>query len=130
MKYNRLESFRHILQEPVKADFRLCMDGKEQGKLSSKVECLILDLSPSGVKISTPINLPAEHYLIRMELTFVLYSKPIRAMGDVKWKRLEHGSVLYGVDLDKDNAVEEMIISELKARRRIEVKSKKAASEG
>ncbi|MGE7622506.1 PilZ domain-containing protein [Viridibacillus sp. NPDC096237] len=129
MKYNRLESFRHILQEPVKADFRLCMDGKEQGKLSSKVDCLILDMSPSGLKLSTSLNLPAENYIIRMELTFILYSKPIRTLGEVKWKKFDYGSFLYGIDLDEDEAVEEMIISELKARRRTEVIKNKTSSE-
>lgn len=129
MKYNRLESFRHILQEPVKAEFRLCMDGKEQGKLSSKVDCLILEMSPSGLRLSTPLNLPAENYLIRMELMFVLFSKPIRTIGEVKWKKTGNGSYVYGIDLEEDEAVEEMIISELKARRRTEVMTNKTSSD-
>lgn len=47
----------------------------------------------------------------------------------MKWKKSGNGSYVYGIDLEEDEAVEEMIISELKARRRTEVINNKTSSD-
>ena len=73
-------------------------------------------------KLVIPENLPTEAQLIRMELNFVLYAKPITVQGEVKWKRIKNiEEYLYGIELDTDEMTKALIISELKLRRHQEV---------
>ncbi|WP_146552397.1 PilZ domain-containing protein [Rummeliibacillus sp. SL167] len=118
MKYKRKESFRHVFERNVTVEYKVF---SEQGKGKSEF-CRLVDLSPSGAKIAMPMNLPVEKQTFQIELDFVLYAKPISVKGTVKWKLTQNGGYLYGIDLEENEVVEELIISELKLRRRQEVK--------
>ena len=125
MKYNRTESFRHVFERRVEVQYKLVMGEEERETFSQSDLCYLVDLSPSGARIGMSENLPTESQLIRIELNFVLYAKPISVQGEVKWRRVQNGEFVYGVDLDTDDVMEALIISELKLRRRQEVKEKR-----
>ena len=125
MKYNRKESFRHEFERRVDAQYKLVMGEAGKETFTQDAFCHLVDLSPSGTKIEMSQSLPTEAQLIKIELNFVLYAKPISVQGEVKWKRIRNGEFVYGVDLDTDEIMEALIISELKLRRRQEVNEKK-----
>lgn len=116
MEYRRKEAFRHVLIREVPVTYNCQRDRLErhqQGK--------IVDISPSGIKLFTEENLPCEKEAIELDLSFKLYSKPIHVRGDVRWKRAFGVGYQYGVDLNTVDEHQELIISELKLRRRKEV---------
>lgn len=121
MKYKRKESFRHVLERNVMAKCKITSRNEEKIVLETEL-CRLVDLSPSGVRIAIPDSLPVDEHLLKAELNFVLYAKPISVEGTIKWKKLQNDDYLYGIDLEADEALMEMIISELKLRRRQEVK--------
>lgn len=121
MKYKRKESFRHVLERNVMAKCKITSRNEEKIVLETEL-CRLVDLSPSGVRIAIPDSLPVDEHLLKAELNFVLYAKPISVEGTIKWKKLQNDDYLYGIDLEADEALMELIISELKLRRRQEVK--------
>ena len=116
VEYRRKEAFRHVLIHEVPVTYNCHGDilkPYQQGK--------IVDISPSGLKLITEENLPYEKEAIELDLSFKLYSKPINVRGDVRWKKAFGGGFQYGIDLNTVDDHQELIISELKLRRRKEV---------
>lgn len=126
MKYKRSESFRHVLERRVDVTYKLISgeEGEEE-TYSEDAFCYLVDISPSGARILMSQNLPTDRQIIRLQLTFTLFAKPISVKGQVIWKQIKNGEYLYGIDLDEDDVTEALIISELKLRRRQEIKEKK-----
>lgn len=122
VKYKRKESFRHVLERNVMAKCKISSGNEEKKVLVETELCRLVDLSPSGVRIAIPDSLSVEEYPLKVDLSFVLYAKPISVEGTIKWKKLQNDDYLYGIDLEADEALMELIISELKLRRRQEVK--------
>lgn len=121
MKYKRKESFRHVLERNEMAKCKISSGNEEKVVLETEL-CRLVDLSPSGVRIAMPDSLSMEEKPLKVELHFVLYAKPISVAGKIKWKKLQNDDYLYGIDLEADEVLMELIISELKLRRRQEVK--------
>lgn len=122
VQYKRKESFRHVLERDVMAKCKISSVNKEEKVLVETKLCRLVDLSPSGVRIAIPDSLPMDENPLKVELNFMLYAKPISVEGMIKWKKLQMDDYLYGIDLEADEALMELIISELKLRRRQEVK--------
>ncbi|MBO2534283.1 MULTISPECIES: PilZ domain-containing protein [Rummeliibacillus] len=116
MEYRRKESFRHVLIHEVPVTYTIQKDGRttyQKGK--------IVDISPSGLKLFTEENLQYERRTLELDLSFILYSKPINVKGDVRWKKTSGDGYYYGIDMDNVEEHQELIISELKLRRKKEV---------
>lgn len=122
VQYKRKESFRHVLERVVMAKCKISSVNKEEKVLVETKLCRLVDLSPSGVRIAIPDSLPMDEHPLKVKLNFVLYAKPISVEGMIKWKKLQMDDYLYGIDLEADEALMELIISELKLRRHQEVK--------
>lgn len=122
MQYKRKESFRHVFERNVMAKCKISLVNEYERVLVETELCRLVDLSPSGVRIAIPDSLPMDEHPLKVELNFVLYAKPISVEGMIKWKKLQMDDYLYGIDLEADEALMELIISELKLRRRQEVK--------
>ncbi|GEL04408.1 PilZ domain-containing protein [Rummeliibacillus stabekisii] len=125
MKFKRTESFRHIFENRITSKYKVIMDGIVQDFSSTSEFCQLVDLSPSGARIALNDNLPIEGKVCVIELLFVLHTKPIAVHGEVKWKRPAFGHYYYGIDLETDELIETLIISELKLRRKQEIIDKK-----
>ncbi|MGG0655043.1 PilZ domain-containing protein [Rummeliibacillus pycnus] len=122
MKFKRKESFRHALERNVTAECKIPSIKEDNEVIVETESCRLVDLSPSGARIAMPVSLPVEDHPLNVELNFVLYAKPICVEGMIKWKRMQGDEFLYGIDLEADEVMMELIISELKLRRRQEVK--------
>ena len=116
MEYRRRESFRHVLVHEVPVTYNCQGDGIKMYRQGN-----IVEISPSGLKLFTEENLPYEKGEIELDLSFNLYSKPINVRGDVRWKKAIGGGYQYGVYMNTVDEHQELIISELKLRRRKEV---------
>ncbi|MCG7344388.1 PilZ domain-containing protein [Sporosarcina sp. ACRSL] len=119
MLYKRHEYFRHSFGIPPKATFRIVV-GEDMNE-SNPGDCLLLDISPGGTKIATDFNLPIEKGPVFMRLHFTLFETPIDIEGKIVWKKQSTGGFQYGIDFVENPSISNLIIDELKLRRRSEV---------
>lgn len=115
LEYRRKESFRHVLIHEVTVTYNFKMDGRvtyRKGK--------IIDISPNGLKIFTEDDLSSNSEMHDLDLSFTLFSKPINVKGDIRWKKAFGDGYYYGIDMNNVEEHQEMIISELKLRRKKE----------
>lgn len=114
MLYKRDESFRFTFGTPIEGTFKIA---RINGKIGSSNEgiAFILDLSPNGLKITSPLDIPIEEKQFIFEVSFILNHKTIVMLAEPKWKkRLSPTSFTYGlVGLDSEET-KKVIIEELK----------------
>ena len=121
MQYKRNEYFRYTFGEPSEASFRLIMQKeKEEAELSKKGKCYIVDISPNGVRILSDLLMDIKQ-LKKIELSFVLDEKPITIIGDLIWSQKKVSGYEYGVQFNGNQETEQLIVNELKARRKKEI---------
>ena len=123
MKYKRDEAFRYSFKEPIEMEFKLLIERDGVLNETRSSTATLLDISPQGVRLKTPLNLPLEdqiNYLIEMH--FKLSEAPISIIGKPVWKQKEFNHYLYGIEALEDKQTEEIIIQELKhyAKNRID----------
>ncbi|WP_391120418.1 PilZ domain-containing protein [Psychrobacillus sp. L3] len=126
MLYKRNEYFRYTFDEPNEATFRLIKDASESSpeEISKKGKCLIIDISPNGVKMYTELFIAIEK-LNHVELQVTLDEMPISLIGEFVWSHRKNVGYEYGVRFIDGEKRESLIISELKNRRKKEMESKK-----
>lgn len=122
MQYKRNEYFRYAFQQPFEATFRLIKNASDtsQMELSNKGKCNIIDISPNGLKIFSELFISIEK-LNQIEVYFKLDEASLSMIGEFVWSRRKFNGYEYGVKLLGDTISEELIVSELKSRRKKEV---------
>ena len=122
MTFKRTEGFRFTFGEPINAKYIVLVDGKPEDLEMTKYDCEILDVSPRGMKMFSYRN-NGEHNnkLIQLEVQFILDEVLIKAVGDIVWKKNYGEKTQYGLIFDGQPQVEDLIVNELKLRRKKEV---------
>lgn len=95
--------------------------------VSSPGKCNFMDISPGGAKLFAKFDIPLERESVRLHIKFTLHEKLIDLRGVIVWKEPYSGGYMYGYDFDEDVAIEQLIVEELKLRRRTEIDSGSAA---
>ncbi|MHA6258404.1 PilZ domain-containing protein [Sporosarcina sp. CAU 1771] len=123
MYYKRAEYFRYTFGEPLEAKFRiLLVNGtRKESKLG---HCTLIDLSPGGARLFAEFDIPLEGNPIQLHLSFTLYESQIDVEGTIVWKKPTRNGYLYGFEIVEDELTEELIVNELKLRRRSEFEEK------
>lgn len=122
MIFKRNEGFRFAFGEPLKASFVILLNGKPLSIERPRVACEVLDISPRGMKIVTDIDLnDYRGFLVQLELHFLLDMVQMKALGEVVWAKKLGSKYQYGIYFNKQSALEDLIIDELKARRKREI---------
>ncbi len=124
MLYNRKEAFRHTFNNPIPGTFQLIVEGEKEDEIefSNKGVCSIVDLSPSGIRIYSKLDIPKRPgYPIHLAIEVLLTDKPLKLVGNLIWKKAYMDGHQYGIDLKTDEKIEFRIIGELKERRRLEL---------
>ena len=122
MQFKRQEGFRFVFNEPLEASFKLIEDGQivnADTNFSSK----ILDISPRGVKMFADANVG--EYInkanLQVLLQFVLDVTTIQAIGEIVWRKPFGRGAQYGILFQAQENIDELIITEMKLRRKKEV---------
>jgi len=126
-KYKRNEAFRFVFNQPLDAQFSVLVNGR---RIDSEMHpCKIIDIGPQGMKVFTDFDISKIYKhppdLLQLEMHFVLDIIKIQAIGYICWSRSYRTGVYYGLHFRNQPAVEDLIISEMKRRRRKEVIDKK-----
>ncbi|OCS93608.1 PilZ domain-containing protein [Caryophanon latum] len=123
MIFKRNEGFRFTFEQPVKAAFRLMKNGEPIEPQASYIPAEILDISPKGMKISTAFNIKDElSEDVQFFIIYCLDTLEIQSYGEMVWKRRNGDEFVYGLYFHAQEENEQKIISELKTRRRKELK--------
>ena len=122
MAFKRTESFRFTFNERLNANFVVLIDGKPEDVERTKYQCEINDISPRGMKMFSHKEI-GEHNneLVQIEVHFILDEVLIKAVGEIVWKKVFGQRLQYGLIFENQPHVEELIVSELKLRRKKEV---------
>lgn len=121
----RTEPFRYTLQPPIEASLEiLTIDGQPLPCKPAQID--LIDISKSGCRVRTELNLHASSHALRI-LLHVRLSDEIRTFpGEIRWqKELEPSSQHYGLHLELNTEEKEKLNIELRgmaAARRIIVK--------
>lgn len=122
MQFKRQEGFRFVFNEPIDSSFKLLIDGQPVEALDS-CPCQILDISPRGMKMFSEVKFG--EYInkanLQVELQFVLDVTTIRAIGEIVWRKPYGRGEQYGILFQAQADIDELIISEMKLRRKKEV---------
>ena len=126
MQFKRNEGFRFVFGEPLDGNYIILLDGKPAVLEQSRVECKIIDISPRGMKITTETDFTQyTGQYVQLEMYFMLDMIQIKAIGEIVWSKNFGQKFQYGLRFAQQSNLEDLVISELKARRKREV----AASE-
>lgn len=125
-KFKRKEGFRYVFDDPIDGFFSVIMNGQQINL--EMFPCKILDISPRGIKIFTEADLGSiytyTNRMLQLEIHFILDSMKIKAYGQIRWgKRYETGTQ-FGLYFTQ-RGIDELIVRELKRRRKKEVFSHK-----
>ena len=128
MQFKRHEGFRFVFNEPIDANFVLLnKDGQATTETTENQNhpCKILDLSPRGIKIYTDAQIGKDKSEpVQLEIDFVLDVTNIRAIGEVVWSKPFGQGKQLGIQIVDPPEIVDLIISEMKQRRRKEVLTK------
>lgn len=116
MIFKRQEGFRFKFEEPITMTFAIYEDGRVNQEQTAMAE--LLDISPRGLKMFTEVDLGVNPP--PLDLCFVLDTREVRAYGEIIWSRPFGTGKQYGVFFNNQGAVEDLIVEELKLRRKKE----------
>lgn len=123
MNFKRQEGFRFEFEQPVKAAFRLARNGELLNPQASYIPAEILDISPKGMKMATSTEIQdAMIDEVNVHILYCLDTLEIQSQGTIIWEKKTGRSFVYGLHFHSQGDTEQVIISELKSRRRKEVK--------
>lgn len=126
MTFKRTEGFRFTFGEPIDANFVILIDGRSENVERTKYLCEIVDISPHGMKIFSHKDI-SEHnnQRVQLEVQFILDEVLIKAVGEIVWTKPFGGRIQYGLVFEDQSNVEELIVNELKLRRKKEISRSK-----
>jgi hypothetical protein len=111
----RSEYFRFEFEQPIEATLRITEINGVQ-KVSKPASVQIINLSPHGIKIQTPLNFQLDHAeRIKVEVRFNLdYESLLVVNGIFVWQKKKAQEFSYGIEIVSTDESEKMIIEELK----------------
>ena len=122
MQFKRSEGFRYNFPNALHASFKILINGRAESADQPSYECLIHDISAHGMKLFCTERFgDLSNKMIQLEIYFILDEIAIVAVGDIVWEKAYANGKLYGLIFKNQPKLEELIVSELKARRRKEV---------
>lgn len=122
MAFKRTEGFRFTFNEPLNANFVILIDGVPEDIERTKYQCEIIDISPRGMKMFSNKEIGKHNnQLVQLEVQFILDEVLIKAVGEIIWSKDFGQKIQYGLVFENQTHIEELIVSELKLRRKKEV---------
>jgi len=126
MIFRRQESFRYTFNNPVECLFKIIrIDDVPTSSEFGQGE--IIDISPSGLKMTTPLNLSPTLKKIEVEIHFDIDDWTYQIPGVIQWQKKEllTNGYSYGIKLDSTDEIAANIIDGLKQHAENMLKLKK-----
>lgn len=110
---SRKEPFRYVMNQPLECwiEVPISSSGPGAGKLT---EAVLLDLSRSGCKVRTPLNLRFTAGDTKLVIHLQLNEEKLQLVGSVRWGWMFGlGQYQYGVKLKLNEDEEDRLLKEL-----------------
>lgn len=112
MKFKREETFRYEIVEKVNCKFKIVsISGQQLDSSYSNAD--LLDISPSGFKFFSPLDIPSQKNVVFF-VEFTLNSKPIQLNATLIWKKSVGNGFHYGLKHQGSSEDVRLLIDELK----------------
>ena len=122
MIFKRQEGFRYAFGDPLEAGAVVLIEGKPLDVEQTRIPCEILDISPRGLRIAIGEDFNEhKNKVLQLEIIFILDSTEIKGIGEIVWSKKFGSGYHYGITFFNQESVEELIVNELKSRRRKEI---------
>ncbi|WP_165971963.1 PilZ domain-containing protein [Paenibacillus piri] len=123
MKSKRKEPFRYMFSSKTACTFEMThINGKA---VSAKpAEAAIVDISKSGCKLYTNLNLNASDNRIQLIVNLAIDGQIRQFPGSIRWQKQDGTSYYYGIQLDWTEAEKEQMLLDIRnlaVSRKIEV---------
>jgi hypothetical protein len=129
MLYKRHAYFRYTFGKLLEGKFRIVTNGGQESE-SSLDDCQLIDCSPGGAKLFEKFDIPVGRVSVRLRAKFTILENLIEIPCVIVWRKPYSGGYMYGYDFDEDAKLEQVIVEELKLRRRSKIISEIAPKEG
>lgn len=113
MRYNRNEPFRYEFVEPIDCQFTI-IEVNHEKVTSSNANAKIIDLSQSGMKMETELDIPTNNVRVILEVTFVIVKEKYEIPCEIIWSRLVGKEYQYGLKFDAQDEFAENVIKDMK----------------
>lgn len=122
MQFKRSEGFRFDFPNTIHANYKILVNGLVENIEQPVYECRIHDISPRGMKMFSEVSFGEySNKMLQLEVHFILDEVAITAVGNIVWERPYAKGIMCGLIFLNQPKLEELIVSELKGRRRKEV---------
>ncbi|MBP1930213.1 PilZ domain-containing protein [Ammoniphilus resinae] len=109
--FRRQDGFRLVFQKSISASFKILhLQGREVESKEGTIE--ILDMSLTGAKVTTSLQIPVNKTIIQLECT--IHHQKLRIAGELKWVRESYKGYIYGMAFDPKSYSERTLHTELK----------------
>ncbi|HHY74813.1 MAG TPA: PilZ domain-containing protein [Bacillus bacterium] len=125
MKFRRQEGFRYTFGNPIDCLFKI--NKIEDLAVNTEYgEGQIIDISPSGIKMFSLLNLATHPKKMEIEVRFVIENHTYQIPGVIQWQKKEvlKSGYSYGIKLDPTEEIAKSIIEGLKRHAENSLKSK------
>lgn len=114
MVYRRNESFRYKFNKPIQCQFKITRID-DQIINSDLGAGQILDISPTGIKLLSPLNMTPQNKEIEIEIHFSLDDQTFELPGLLLWQKKDFNNEFsYGVKLEITAEIEHQVVEQLK----------------
>ncbi|WP_433745037.1 PilZ domain-containing protein [Falsibacillus pallidus] len=114
IRFQREEAFRYVFPQPLDAHFTIIeINGRPVS--SSEGAAKLIDLSPSGMKLSTNLHIPVSHsQKVKLGIRFEINEHKYTIVSEMVWEEPRAGAYYYGIHFLADEPLQQEIINELK----------------
>jgi hypothetical protein len=113
LRYKRDESFRFAFGNPLPAFFSIMEVDQKQVELPEG-KAVLMDLSLNGMKLSTPLDIPAEGKTVTLRIRFTLNDTHFTTNGKIVWKEKKLDIYHYGIQSQMEESQQEKLMEEIK----------------
>jgi hypothetical protein len=113
-KSKRKEPFRYRFSSPTECTFEITRIN-ETPVSAKPAEAAIIDISKSGCKLYTKLNLNAMANRIQLLVNLIIDGQPKKFRGTVRWQMQTEQSYYYGVQLELIEAEKDRMLLEIRS---------------
>ncbi|KIL50022.1 PilZ domain-containing protein [Jeotgalibacillus soli] len=113
-RHNRDEAFRFSFDEPLGVMFSISEVNGEVIE-TSEGEAMLIDLSPSGMKLSSLLSIPvSDDKQVKLVVHFAINDTEYTVEGTIIWRKKKYDRYYYGMQFIDDEEMREELIHQLK----------------
>ncbi|UHA60851.1 PilZ domain-containing protein [Metabacillus litoralis] len=113
MRYNRNDPFRYEFLKPLDCQFKIIEINNEK-VMSRTANAKIIDLSQSGMKMETELEIPDNNVQVLLQVSFVIVKEKYDMQCMIIWSKSAGTTNQYGLKFNHNDKFLENLTNDLK----------------